>query len=40
VSPKWEINVGAGFGATASTDHFIVKGIIGRYFDWGSWRRH
>ena len=40
VSPKWEINIGAGFGATASTDHFIVKGIIGRYFDWGSWRRH
>jgi hypothetical protein len=40
VSPKWEINIGAGFGATASTDHFIVKGILGRYFDWGSWRRH
>ena len=35
VSPKWEINIGAGWGATASTDHLIVKGILGRYFDWG-----
>jgi hypothetical protein len=40
VSPKWEINIGAGWGATASTDHLIVKGILGHYFDWGSWRRH
>ena len=35
VSPKWEINFGAGWGATASTDHLIVKGIVGRYFNWG-----
>ncbi len=35
VSPKWEINVGAGWGATASTDHLIVKGILGHYFNWG-----
>lgn len=35
VSPKWEINAGAGWGATASTDHLIVKVILGRYFDWG-----
>ena len=34
VSPKWEINIGVGIGATAGTDHLIVKGIIGRYFDW------
>jgi hypothetical protein len=34
VSPKWEINLGAGWGATAGTDHLIVKGIVGRYFDW------
>jgi hypothetical protein len=34
VSPKWEINVGAGWGATAGTDHLIVKCILGRYFDW------
>lgn len=34
VSPKWEINFGAGWGATASTDHLIVKGIIGHYFNW------
>jgi len=34
VSPKWEINIGVGMGATASTDHLIVKGILGRHFDW------
>jgi hypothetical protein len=36
VSPKWEINFGAGWGATASTDHLIVKCIIGHYFNWGN----
>ena len=35
VSPKWEINVGAGWGATAGTDHLIVKMILGHYFNWG-----
>jgi hypothetical protein len=34
VSPKWEINLGVGMGVTASTDHLIVKGIIGRRFSW------
>lgn len=34
VSPKWEINFGVGIGPTASTDHLIVKGIIGRRFSW------
>ncbi len=34
VSPKWEINFGVGVGATASTDHWIIKGIIGRHFNW------
>jgi hypothetical protein len=34
VSPKWEINVGVGVGPTAGTDHLIVKGIIGRHFNW------
>jgi hypothetical protein len=37
VSPKWEINFGPGIGPTAATDHFIIKGILGRRF---SWRRH
>jgi hypothetical protein len=39
VSPKWEINFGVGVGPTAGTDHLIVKGIVGRRFDWGrkSW---
>ncbi|HVW71237.1 MAG TPA: hypothetical protein VHB68_19820 [Steroidobacteraceae bacterium] len=35
VSPKWEINLGVGVGATRSTDHLIFKAIIGRRFDWG-----
>lgn len=39
VSPKWEINFGVGVGATASTDHWIVKGILGRHFDWGGLKR-
>ena len=34
VSPRWEINFGVGVGATSSTDHLIVKGIIGRRFSW------
>jgi hypothetical protein len=36
VSPLWEINIGVGIGATGSTDHLIVKAILGRRFDWGS----
>jgi hypothetical protein len=35
VSPKWEINFGVGMGITGSTDHLIIKGIIGRRFSWG-----
>lgn len=35
VSPLWEINIGVGLGATGSTDHLIVKAILGRRFDWG-----
>ncbi|MDE3063395.1 MAG: hypothetical protein KGJ51_10090 [Acidobacteriota bacterium] len=35
VSPKWEINFGVGIGPTAATDHWIIKGILGRHFDWG-----
>jgi hypothetical protein len=34
VSPKWEINLGVGIGPTAATDHWIVKGILGRHFSW------
>jgi hypothetical protein len=34
VSPKWEVNFGVGVGATAGTDHLIVKLVLGRYFDW------
>lgn len=35
VSPNWEINFGAGWGATAGTDHLVVKAILGHYFNWG-----
>ena len=35
VSPVWEINFGVGIGPTAATDHWIVKAIVGRRFDWG-----
>jgi len=35
VSPDWELNFGVGVGVTRSTDHLIVKAIIGRRFSWG-----
>ena len=35
VSPEWEINFGVGIGPTAGTDHLIIKGILGRHFNWG-----
>jgi hypothetical protein len=35
VDPKWEINMGIGVNVTGGTDHLIVKGILGRRFDWG-----
>lgn len=34
VSPEWEINFGVGIGPTAGTDRWIVKGILGRHFEW------
>ncbi len=33
-APQWEFNFGVGVGATRSTDHLIVKCIIGRRFSW------
>jgi len=35
VSPKWEFNFGVGIGLTGSTDHLILKMIIGRRFEFG-----
>jgi hypothetical protein len=32
--PQWEFNFGVGVGVTRSTDHLIVKCIVGRRFDW------
>lgn len=34
LGPKWEFNFGVGVGATRSTDHVIVKCILGRRFEW------
>ncbi|HEU5413403.1 MAG TPA: hypothetical protein VFW31_06585 [Candidatus Angelobacter sp.] len=34
VSPDWELNFGVGWGVTRSTDHLIIKGIVGRRFSW------
>ena len=35
VSPEWEFNFGVGIGMTRSTDHLILKMIIGRRFEFG-----
>jgi hypothetical protein len=34
VSPDWELNFGVGWGLTRSTDHLIIKAIVGRRFNW------
>jgi hypothetical protein len=34
LSPNWELNFGVGWGATRSTDHLIIKAIVGRRFTW------
>ncbi len=39
LSPDWEFNFGVGVGATRSTDHLLVKMILGRRFNWGG-RKH
>ena len=36
LSEKWEVNFGAGIGMTRSTDHLLIKVIIGRRFKRGS----
>ena len=33
VSPKWEFNFGVGVGVTGSTDHLVIKTIVGRRFE-------
>ncbi len=33
LAPQWEINLGAGIGMTRSTDHLILKLILGYRFD-------
>ena len=33
LAPQWEINFGLGVGLTGSTDHLILKGIIGYRFN-------
>ncbi len=39
LSPNWEFNFGAGVGVTRSTDHLILKCIVGRRFSWGRTRK-
>jgi hypothetical protein len=34
--PNWEFNFGVGVGVTRSTDHLLVKMIIGRRFRFGT----
>jgi hypothetical protein len=36
MGPEWEFNIGFGAGTTRSTDHSIVKMIVGRRFGHGS----
>ena len=33
--PDWEFNFGVGIGVTQSTEHLLVKMIIGRRFNFG-----
>ncbi len=33
LAPQWQVNFGLGVGLTGSTDHLILKGIIGYRFD-------
>jgi hypothetical protein len=35
LSPEWEFNFGAGVDVTNSSDHLILKCIVGRRFSWG-----
>ena len=35
LDPKWEFNAGIGIGMTSSTDHLILKFIVGRRFEFG-----
>ena len=38
LGPDWEFNMGIGVGVTHSTDHLLVKMIIGRRFGFGTRR--
>ena len=35
LSPNWEFNFGAGVDVSNSSDHLILKCIVGRRFSWG-----
>jgi len=39
LSPDWEFNFGVGVDVTDSSDHLIVKCIVGRRFSWGRGRK-
>ena len=33
-NPKWELNIGAGWGLTKATEPFVFKTIVGRRINW------
>lgn len=33
-NPKWEVNIGPGFGLTKATDNFVFKILLGRRVQW------
>jgi hypothetical protein len=39
LSPLWELNLGVGWDPNHSSDHLIVKLILGRRFSWGRRKR-
>ncbi len=39
LGPKWEVNLGAGWGGTRSTDHLLLKLIVGYRFARFPWLR-
>ena len=34
IDPRWEINLGPGFGLTENADDFVFKILIGRRINW------
>jgi hypothetical protein len=39
LGPQWEFNFGVGVGVTRSTDHLLIKCLVGRRFSWDATAR-